>query len=82
MLHACDVFPRLEEYAGWGGRCAALEKLGMLEPATIAQHAGAVVARLQDNAGLVRRAALHTLDKLQPATLVRHADAVVAVPSV
>ena len=79
MLHACDVFPRLEGYAEWEVRCAALEKLGMLEPATIAQHAGPDVARLQDNAGLVRRAALHTLDKLQPATLVRHADAVVAV---
>ena len=50
----------------------------MLEPATLAQHAVAVVARLEDTHWEVRKAALHTLGKLEPATLAQHAVAVVA----
>ena len=45
-------------------RVRALDKLGELEPATIAQHANAVVARLDDSDFEVRCEALTTLAKL------------------
>ena len=59
-------------------RWAALETLGKLEPAALAQHAAAVVAKLEDCRLGVRRAALETLGKLEPAALAQHAAAIVA----
>ena len=56
----------------------ALQTLGYLEPVALAQHAEAVVARLDDSESGVRDLALQTLGKLEPAALVQHADAVVA----
>ena len=47
-------------------------------PAALAQHAGAIVARLEDSDPDVRYRALTTLGELEPATLAQHADAVVA----
>ena len=55
----------------------ALFTLGKLEPATLAQHASFVVARLEETVPLVRKMALHTLAKLEPVTLAQYADAVV-----
>ena len=56
--------------------------LRQLEPAALAQHAEAVVARLEDADGVrgryVRKLALQTLGKLEPATLAQHADAIAA----
>ena len=62
----------------WFVRMRALRTLGKLDPATLAQHAGAVVARLEDSHCLVRVRALGTLGTLEPMTLAQHADAVVA----
>ena len=59
-------------------RCQALKTLSKLNPAALAQHADAVVARLDDSESGVRDLALHTLGQLEPAALVQHADAVVA----
>ena len=59
-------------------RIEALETLGKLEPAVLAQHAAAVVARLADSTRMCAKAALNTLGKLEPAVLAQHADAVVA----
>ena len=59
-------------------RKGALCTLRWLEPATLAQHAGAVLARLEDSDGWVREAALQTLGKLEPATLAQHAHAMLA----
>jgi len=56
----------------------ALETLGHLQPATLAQHADAVLAKLEDTYWNVRKEAVTTLSKLQPAALAQHADAVVA----
>ena len=57
----------------------AVHTLGkLLKPATLAQHAGAVVARLGDSDRHVRRNALATLGKLDPATLAQHAFAMLA----
>ena len=68
---------RLEdEDSEWQERVHALKRLGMLEPATLAQFAVAVVARLEDTHWEVRKAALHTLGKLEPATLAQYANAV------
>ena len=53
-------------------REAAVKTLGMLEPTTLAQHAGAVVARLGDSNNGVRSAAVDTLRKLEPATLTKY----------
>ena len=55
-------------------RTAALETLGWLEPATLAQYADAVVGMLEDVYCV--RAALKTLGALEPATLGQHAHAV------
>ena len=59
-------------------RYNALNALGKLEPAALAQHAEAVVARLEDSDWRVRWQALVTLGKLDPAMLAQHVDAVVA----
>ena len=56
-----------------------LETLGKLDPATLAQHAGAVVARLEDSDISLRITASKILAKLDPATLAQHADAVLAM---
>ena len=56
----------------------ALLNLGDLNPASLAPHAGAVVARLEDSNENVRQEALVTLGKLEPAKLAEHAGAVVA----
>ena len=60
-------------------RGAALETLGRLDPATLALHADAVVAVLEDEVRVVREAALKTLGKLRLATLAPHFNAVVAM---
>ena len=73
---------RLEdEDSEWQERVHALKRLGMLEPATLAQHAVAVVARLEDTHREVRKAAfqLSTLLELEPATLAQHAHTIVAM---
>ena len=62
-----------------GVRMLALQKLGNLEPAVLAQVSDAVFARLEDAHGGVRREALRTLHKLKkkdPTTLAQHADVV------
>ena len=59
-------------------RLATLLTLHELEPATIAQHAHAIVARLEDAPFETREMALKTLGKLDPAALAQHADAVAA----
>ena len=56
----------------------ALLTLSKLEPATLAQHADAVVVRLENSDDFVRMEALKTLAKLEPVTLAQHADAVAA----
>ena len=55
----------------------ALETLGKLEPAKLAQHTEAVVARLEDSDYEVRQEALRTMGKLDPARLAQHAGAVI-----
>ena len=62
-----------------GVRLDALETLGKLTPATLARHADAVVARLEDDNHHARYAALRTLGKLGPAVLLQYADAVVGM---
>ena len=59
-------------------RCAGLVTLGKLEPATLAQHAGAVAARLEDAHCIVRMMAMKILAKLEPATLALYAHNVLA----
>lgn len=61
VRHADAVVTRLQD-ADWRVRMLALEVLGKLAPAALAQHAGAVVARLDDDSEvLVCREALRTL---------------------
>ena len=55
-----------------------VETLGKLEPGALAQHGAALVARLDDSDGNVRRAVVQTLRKLEPATLAQHGEALVA----
>ena len=50
-----------------------------LEPATLAQHVYAVLARLEDSEDYVRSAGLSALAKLEPATLAQHFNAVIAM---
>ena len=59
-------------------RLRALQTLFKLEPAMLAQHADAVLARLEDWDDQVRKWALETLSKLEPATFAQHVDAVLA----
>ena len=56
-------------------RQAAVEKLGKLEAAALAQHAAAVVAMLEDSDVVVRFAALETLGKLETAALAPYEQA-------
>jgi HEAT repeat protein len=60
-------------------RWIAMRELSRLGPATIAQHADAVVARLNDSERVVRELALHALAQLEPATLTQHAETLVAM---
>ena len=70
--------PRLAHYSA-SVRKQVLAALGTLDPATLAQHADAVVARLDDSdSWSVRCQALATLGKLYPASLAQYGDAVVA----
>ena len=48
---------------------AVVETLGQLEPATLAQHGAALVARLEDEDPFVRMAVAQTLMKLESGTL-------------
>ena len=59
-------------------RWAVVKTLGKLEPATLAQHGAALVARLEDEDDDVRKAAVETLGNLEPATLAQHGAALVA----
>ena len=52
--------------------------LGKLEPAVLATHAPAIVAKLEDSVDGVREVAVETLGKLKPAVLATHAPAIVA----
>ena len=61
-----------------GVRRAALKTLGMLEPATLAQHGTALVVRLEDSDAVVRQALVKTLGKLEPATLALRGAALIA----
>ena len=58
-------------------RMQALDTLGKLEPATLAQYADAIVARLSDSSEDVRYEALDTLGKLEPMRFAQHAGAVI-----
>ena len=63
-------------------RLRALQTLFKLEPAMLAQHADAVLARLEDQPephAHVRKEALMTLAKLEPAKLAQYANAVLAM---
>ena len=59
-------------------RCMALKTLATMPPASLAQHANAVVALLGDSDEVLRVAALAVISHFEPATLAQHADAVVA----
>ena len=63
-------------------RCAVLKMLSkMVEPATLAEHADSIIARMEDDAEKVRDAAAATLAKLyklDTAVLAGHAGALVA----
>ena len=59
-------------------RSAAVSTLGKLDAATLAQHAPAIVARLDDPDSGVRWAAVRALGQLDAATLTPHAIAIVA----
>ena len=52
-----------------------METLGKLEAAALAQHAAALVDKLEDADARVRRAALLTLGKLEMAALAPHEQA-------
>ena len=57
---------------------AVVKMLGMLEPATLAQHGAALVARLEHSDAGVRQAVVQILGKLEPSTLAQHGAALVA----
>ena len=62
----------------WMVRMLAVHEMAKLEPATLAQCAADVVARLEGDHEGVRCTALNTLRELEPAVLAQHAGAVVA----
>ena len=57
-------------------RRAAVETLGKLAPEALAEHAAALVAKLEDSDEEVRKAAADTLGKLAPEVLTSHGGAV------
>lgn len=59
-------------------RRLAVQTLGELEPAELATHGDALVAKLEDEDSGVRWAAAHVLGKLEPAELAKYGDALVA----
>ena len=63
------------EDSGAAVRRIALKALGRLDPATLAQHSDAVVARLDDSEAAVRKSALETLAALEPTALCHYAAA-------
>ena len=56
----------------------SMMKLGQLKPEALANHAGTIVAKLEDSDKRMREAAVETLGKLEAATLAQHAAAIVA----
>ena len=75
--YAAAVVAKLED-SDVDVREAAVETLGKLEPAALAQHAATIVAKLEHSNEDVRMAAVDTLGELEPAALAQHAAAVVA----
>ena len=73
-----DTAAKLECCNDSGVRKTAVETLGRLEPASLAQHGAALVARLGDSDWRVRQAAVQTLGKLDSASLAQHGAALVA----
>ena len=69
--HARAVVAKLED-SDWDVRLAAVETLGQLEAAVLAEHAPAVVAMLEDSDWDIRLAAVETLGKLKAVTLAEH----------
>ena len=57
-------------------RRAAVKTLGKLQPAALAQHGAAIVAKLEDSKWQVRQAAVETLGKLDVADLAQHEQAI------
>ena len=57
-------------------RYYAVETLGELDVATLAQHGAALVAKLDDSEKIVRQAAAQSLGKLDLATLAQHEQAI------
>jgi len=73
--HALAVVPLLED-SEWMVRRAAVQTLGKLEPAALAQHGAALAARLGDSGVFVQIEARFVMHKLEPAA--GHMDAVAA----
>ena len=71
-----DALARLED-SDWGRRYA-VETLYKLDAATLAQHAPAIVAKLEDSSRKMRKAAIRILGQLDAAPLAQHAPAIVA----
>ena len=68
MQHGAALVARLEDSDA--GLCGvAVQTLGELEPASLAQHGAALVARLEDEDVGVREAVAQTLMKLESGTL-------------
>jgi len=67
--HTATVIAMLDDY--WDVRTAALETLGKLEPALLAQHEWEVAEKLCDVHEHVREAAFETLRKLGPAVVAK-----------
>jgi len=75
--HALAVVSLLEDSDAFV-RTSAVETLGKLEPAALAQHGAALVARLEHSKWVVRKVAVKTLGKLEPAALAQHGAALAA----
>jgi len=75
--HAWAVVPLLED-SDRKVRWWAVETLGKLEPAALAQHGAALAARLEDSNWNVRKAVVETLGKLKPGDLAQHGAALAA----
>jgi len=75
--HALAVVPLLED-SDEHVREAAVQTLGKLDSAALAQHGATLVAKLEDSDVHVRQAAVQTLGKLEPAVLAQHGAALAA----
>ena len=65
--------------SNWKVRRQAVETLGKLEPAALAQHGAALATRLEDSHQWVRQKAVETLGKLEAAALAQHQQAIAKV---